>query len=761
VNQIAVIVIKKNELDKTNHANSEIRANQIFKELEAQAQDGQIMIETGTVVIKDAQGNVKLRKSSEWTGQAGAKWGAFWGLLVGLLFAGPLVGLLGGLGLGALFGDKAYKGMDPEFMKKLGETMDPGDAALFLLIGADHQATLEQLSGYGLLFYTTELATDLETALLKAADHPEIATAAEEAAAVENLTPIRIWHTQYDPGVPHHIRVPEVCLHQFLENSALKYPRNPAIIFFDSVITYHELDQMADQFAAALQKDGFKKGDRISIYMPNVPQYTIAYYGALKAGGVVVPTNPLYVPREIEHQIQDSGATYMVVMSLLYNRLRQVREGLGLKKVIVTNIKEYFPFFTQMLFTWLSENVPDRNNEVHRVDISEDADTVWFQDFLDSTDSPPEHVDITPDDTAILMYTGGTTGVSKGAELTHRNLVANVEQIRAWVGDQVTEGQCTIMTALPLSHAYSMTASQNTAIRLGGAQVMIPNPRDMKDVLKNLQKHKVDFFPAVPTLYTAINHHPDVQAGKYDLSSIQVCISGGSGLPQEVQDAFMRITGGKLVEGYGLSESSPVGSANPFGSGGKIGTIGIPFPSTEYKIVDIETGKKVLPQGEEGELCIKGPQVMKAYWNMPDETEIALRPDENSEMWLYTGDIAKMDADGYFRIMDRKKDIIIAGGFNIYPNEVEDVLYTHPDILEAAVVGVPHKTRGEVAKAFVVLKEGYSMTEDELRAWCKKEMRAYMVPKYVEFRETLPKTMVGKILRRALVEEGQVKANKG
>jgi long-chain acyl-CoA synthetase len=471
--------------------------------------------------------------------------------------------------------------------------------------------------------------------------------------------------------------------------------------------------------------------------MPNLPQYTIAYYGALKAGGVVVPTNPLYVPREIEHQVKDSGATYMVVMSLLYNRLRQVRDGLGLKKVIVTNIKEYFPFFTQMLFTWLSENVPDRNDEVHRVDISEEADTIWFQDFLDSADGLPEHVDITPEDTAIFMYTGGTTGVSKGAEFT--------------------EGQCTIMTALPLSHAYSMTTSQNTAIRLGGAQVMIPNPRDMKDVLKNLQKHKVDFFPAVPTLYTAINHHPDVQAGKYDLSSIKVCISGGSGLPKEVQDAFMQITGGKLVEGYGLSECSPVGSANPFGSGGKVGTIGIPFPSTEYKIVDIETGQKSLPQGEEGELCIKGPQVMKGYWNMPDETKIALRPDENGDLWLYTGDIAKMDADGYFKIMDRKKDIIIAGGFNIYPNQVEEVLYTHPDIVEAAVVGVPHETRGEVAKAFVVLKEGRSMTEDELRTWCKKEMRAYMVPKYIEFRKTLPKTMVGKVLRRALVEDEQAK----
>jgi long-chain acyl-CoA synthetase len=302
-----------------------------------------------------------------------------------------------------------------------------------------------------------------------------------------------------------------------------------------------------------------------------------------------------------------------------------------------------------------------------------------------------------------------------------------------------------------------MTACQNYSIYSGYAQVLIPNPRDLDDVLKNLTKHKVEYFPGVPTLYTAINNHADVKAGKYNLSSIKTCLSGAAGLPQAVQEEFMRVTGGKLVEAYGLSESSPAASVNPIIKGGKIGTIGVPLPDTDFKVVDIETGTETLAQGEVGEICIKGPQVMKGYWNMPTETANVLRPDENGEVWLHTGDIGLMDEDGFFKIVDRKKDMIIAGGYNIYPNEVEYILYTHPAIMEAAVVGVPDERRGEVVKAFVVLREGQSLAADELRDWCKKEMRAYMVPKHVEFRDALPKTMVGKILRRELLEEEKQK----
>jgi len=562
----------------------------------------------------------------------------------------------------------------------------------------------------------------------------------------------KLWFKAYDPGVPTSLEIPNLPTDQLLANTAQRFPTNTALVFYNNKLTYAQLNRLVDQFAAALQKNGFKKGDRIAIYMPNCPQYTIAYYGALRAGGVVVPSNPLYVPREIEHQIKDSGATFIVVLSLLYNRLKQVRQGLALQKVIVTNIKEYFPPFLRFLFTVVKENKPDMNGERHRVDIAGDADTVWFQDFLKTGTGKPAPVSIQPDDTAVLMYTGGTTGVPKGAQLTHKNLIANTLQVSSWLTD-LEDGKGVMMTALPLTHSYSMTVCQNQSIYRGFAQVLIPNPRDLPDVLKNLQNYKVQRCPGVPTLYTAINNHPDVKSGKYDLSSVKACISGAAGLPQEVQKEFVRITGGKLIEGYGLSEATPVCTVNPISTMGKIGTIGVPVPETDVKIVDVETGTRVLPQGEIGELCFKGPQVMKGYWNMPTETANVLRPDENGEVWLYTGDIAVMDEEGYITIKDRKKDMIIAGGYNIYPNEVENVLYTHPDILEAAVVGVPHETRGEVVKAFVVLKEGKTMTEEDLRAWCKQEMRAYMVPKYVEFRDELPKTMVGKILRRKLLEE--------
>ncbi|MFQ5577525.1 MAG: AMP-binding protein, partial [Anaerolineae bacterium] len=358
----------------------------------------------------------------------------------------------------------------------------------------------------------------------------------------------RIWHQQYDAGVPTSLDIPHVPIHQFLSDTARKYPTSTAIIFYNHTLTYSQLDSLADRFASALQKSGFKKGDRIALYMPNCPQFPIAYFGALRAGGIIVPSNPLYVPREIEHQVNDSGATYMVVLSLMYNRVKQVRAGLNLKQVIVTNIKEYFPPVLKLLFTLAKENKPDPNGETHRADISGDAGTVWFQDFLKTGDPHPDPVTVEPEDTAVLMYTGGTTGVPKGAQLTHRNLVANALQISAWNTDG-EPGQSVMMTALPLTHSYSMTVAQNNSVYNGFAQVVIPNPRDLNDVLKNLSKHKVEYFPGVPTLYTAINNHPDVQAGKYDLTAIKTCMSGAAGLPLEVQKEFMRITGGRLIEG--------------------------------------------------------------------------------------------------------------------------------------------------------------------------------------------------------------------
>ncbi|MFQ6059381.1 MAG: long-chain fatty acid--CoA ligase [Anaerolineae bacterium] len=564
------------------------------------------------------------------------------------------------------------------------------------------------------------------------------------------------WLKHYEEGVPATIDYPDIPLHENLTRAAEKYPDNTATIFggvvhqlggmlLDARMTYRQLNEQANRFAAALQQLGVKKGDRVAIYLPNCPQYPISYYGTLRAGAVVVPCNPLYVAREIEHQVNDAGAETMVVLSRFYPVVKSIRANTSLKRVIVTNIKEYFPGLLKLLFTLAVEK-----KEGHAVDIRGDADTYWFQDLLASAPARPEPVEVKAEDTAVLLYTGGTTGVPKGAQLSHRNLVANTLQTRHWMAES-QEGKECILTSLPLFHSYGMTTCMNHAILLASAMLLIPNPRDLEHILKSINKHKPSMFPGVPTMYVAINNYPDI--GKYDLRSIRACISGAASLPVEVQEKFQNLTGGKLVEGYGLTEASPVTHANPINGLCKIGTIGIPFPDTEAKIVDLESGEEDLPPGEIGELVVRGPQVMKSYWNMPTETRNALR-----DGWLYTGDIAKMDEDGYFTIVDRKKDMIIAGGFNVYPRDVEEVLYEYPKVKEAVVAGVPDPYRGETVKAYIVLKEGETATEEEIISFCRDNLAKYKVPTMVEFREELPKTMVGKILRRVLVEEEKKKA---
>jgi long-chain acyl-CoA synthetase len=392
--------------------------------------------------------------------------------------------------------------------------------------------------------------------------------------------------------------------------------------------------------------------------------------------------------------------------------------------------------------------------EGHFQDISGDASTYWFQDLLAQAPARPEPVEVTPEDTGVLMYTGGTTGVSKGAQLTHRNLVANAIQVRWWMFDS-KEGQEVMMTALPLFHSYAMTVCMNHTVYLAGSMILIPNPRVLDHVLKSINKHKPTLFPGVPAMYVSVTNHPDV--GNYDVSSIRACISGAAALPPEVQAGFERLTGGKLVEGFGLSEATPVTHCNPIYGKRKEGSwIGVPMPDTESIVMDLEGGEKALDAGDIGELCIRGPQVMKGYWNMPTETANALReyPALGPGSWLHTGDIARMDADGFFQIVDRKKDMILGtGGYNIYPREVEDVLYEHPKVLEAAVAGVPVATeKGERVKAYVVLKPGETATEEEIIEYCRENLAYYKVPTFVEFRDELPKTMIGKILRRVLVE---------
>jgi long-chain acyl-CoA synthetase len=549
------------------------------------------------------------------------------------------------------------------------------------------------------------------------------------------------WLARYDAGVPETIDIPEVTLPELLAESAQNFPHKVALIFFNNKRSYKQLNTAITEFAAGLQVLGLEKGDRVSVYIPNSPQYVIAYFGVLRAGGIVVPTNIQYVPRELRHQLNDSGARFVVTLSKFYPNVKEVRAETSVEHVIVTNIKEYFPRLTSVLFTLVKEK-----KDGHHVDISEDRGTHWFQDILEMGRLRGlQPVSTSPDDIAVLGYTGGTTGVPKGAMLTHRNLVANVEQLRAWDTD-IRSGLERTLGALPFFHSYGMTTCMNLALATGGKLVCIPNPRDLKDVLKNVQKHKISLFPAVPTLYTAINNYPDV--GKYDLGSIRACLSGGAGLPVEVQKKFEELTGAKLVEGYGLTETSPVSHATPLKGTRKVGKMGIPVPSTEVKIVSVETGAEVA-QGEPGELCIRGPQVMKGYWQRPEETTAVI----DEEGWLHTGDIATMDEDGFFEIVDRKKDMILAGGFNVYPREIEEVLYEHPGILEAVVAGVPDEYRGETTKAYVVLRAGESATEDDILQFCAERLAAYKRPKVVEFRKELPKSMVGKILRRVLVEE--------
>ncbi|MDY7079359.1 MAG: long-chain fatty acid--CoA ligase, partial [Chloroflexota bacterium] len=476
--------------------------------------------------------------------------------------------------------------------------------------------------------------------------------------------------------------------------------------------------------------------------------FVIAYYATLMIGGIVVSCNPEYVAREMKHQLNDAGAETIITLSLMYPITKQIRAETSLKHVIVANIKEYFPGLLKFLFTVATEK-----KEGHYQDISGDANTHWFPDILAGASARPTPVQVDMEDTAVLMYTGGTTGVSKGAQLTHRNIQANAVQVRAWF-PRMREGQEVILTSLPLYHSYGMTTCMNLGILASETLLLIPNPRVLVHILKSINKHHPTLYPGIPALYISLINHPELD--QYDVSSIKACISGAAPLPVEVQRKFQEITGGRLVEGYGLSEATPVTHANPIYGENRIGTIGLPFPSTLAKIMDTETGKRDLPPGEVGELVVRGPQVMKGYWQMPTETGNVLR-----EGWLHTGDIARMDEDGYFQIVDRKKDMILgAGGYNIYPREVEEVLFQHPKIKEGAAVGIPVAGKGERVKIFVVLKEGEKATEDEILEFCRENLARYKVPKFVEFRDELPKTTVGKVLRRVLLEEEEKKLAK-
>jgi long-chain acyl-CoA synthetase len=560
------------------------------------------------------------------------------------------------------------------------------------------------------------------------------------------------WLKHYDEGTPTTIDYPPIPLDRLLTDAATGHPDHTAIIFgaavgsrvMDGSLTYRQLDDLVDRFAAGLQQMGIQKGDRVAIMLPNCPQFVIAAYATWRIGGIVVCCNPLYVAREVEHLVNDSGTETIVVMSSLYERVKSIRAETSLKRVIVTNIKEYFPGLLKFLFTLAKEK-----KEGHKVDISGDADTYWFQDVVRSGLAQPTRVEVDPEEVATLIYTGGTTGVPKGAQLTHRNLVSNAITLNIW--SKSREAEDVLLAVMPYFHVYGLTVGMNTCIASANTIVQIPNPRDMVHVLKSIEKHRVTYYPGVPTMFIGFNNFPT--RDQYDLSSLRFAVSAAAPLPPEVQARFESITGGKMVEAYGLTETGPAASMDPVDRP-LAHSIGVPLPDTDIKIVDADTGTKELATGEIGEIIIKGPQVMKGYWKMPTETANALRTGPDGQgRWFYSGDIGYMDEDGYFHITDRKKDIIIAGGYNIYPADVEAALFEHPKVKEAAVVGVPDPRRGETVKAFVVLKEGETATEEEIIAFSRERLAAYKAPRIIEFRDDLPKSIIGKVLRRMLREE--------
>ncbi|MBI5197310.1 MAG: long-chain fatty acid--CoA ligase [Nitrospirae bacterium] len=546
---------------------------------------------------------------------------------------------------------------------------------------------------------------------------------------------IKPWIQWYDAGVPEEIKIPDVPLHSFLAQSAWRYPHQTALFYYGRRWTYTALEDLSYRFASVLQELGVRKGDRVAIHLPNIPQFVFAFYGMLRLGAIAVPTNPLYVERELENQFRDSGAKIVLTLDLFFEKVDKIRDASGVQRVIVTRVQDFLPPLLKLAYPLKSFW---EGRRIEEIDFSDK--TLSLEDLLDQTVTGLRSVDVGPDDLAVLQYTGGTTGISKGVMLTHRNLTANALQCRHWL-IHAKEGEEVFLGVIPFFHAYGLTACMNLAVYLASPIVLYPRFRS-EDVLNGILKHRVTIFTGVEAMYQAILNAP--QSLGADLSSIRFCVSGAGPLHAEVQDKFERLTGGKMVEGYGLTEASPVTHCTPLYGQRKKGSIGLPLPGTEAKVVDMDTGRELRP-GEVGELAVRGPQVMKGYWNRPEETEGVLR-----EGWLFTGDLAKKDADGFFYIVDRKKEMIKTSGENVYPREVEEVLFRHPKIADAVVVGVLDSFKGEAVKAVVVLRDGTTATAEEIIAFCKKELARFKVPATVEFRRELPKNMLGKVLRRNL-----------
>ena len=556
------------------------------------------------------------------------------------------------------------------------------------------------------------------------------------------------WAARYDADVrPSLAPYPDKTLLDYLDTLATEHAGRPAFLFKGATMTYGQLAAESTAFAAALYDMGVRKGHRVAVLMPNCPQFFVAEFGIWKAGGIVVALNPTYSEREIETALNGSGAETVVTLSLFYRRVKAAQPQTRVRRVVATSIKEYLPPLLRVLFTIVKER-----KEGHRVTLA-DGDA-WLPSLLRAhRGSPRPAVQVGPDDRAVILSSGGTTGTPKGVVGLHRHYIAAGLQIYEWTKSAKKRWVDVIMLPLPLFHVYANVGVQGLAFVSPNPLALIPNPRDIGDLLATIKRVKPAFFNGIPTLYAAILNHPDVRSGKVDLRSIKLCFSGAAALMAETKRQFEEKTGSTIIEGYSLTEGMMACCVNPVQGVAKIGSIGLPLPDVEVCIVDADEPGRRLPAGDVGEMLMRAPQLMAEYWQNPDETARALRPSADGGPWLHTGDLAYMDEEGYIFLVDRKKDLIKTSGFQVWPREIEEVIATHPAVREVSVAGVPHPVKGEAAKAWVVLKPDQRVAEEDLRAYCRERLAPYKVPGTIEFRHDLPKTMVGKVLRRTLVAE--------
>jgi long-chain acyl-CoA synthetase len=554
------------------------------------------------------------------------------------------------------------------------------------------------------------------------------------------------WLAHYDQGVPATLGpYPERTLLDDLAEAVAQRPEAPALLFKGRTTSHGELDRRSDAFAAALAGLGVAKGDRVALLLPNCPQFLICELGAWKAGAVIHPLNPIYTEQELEGALRRTRAETIVVLTPFYGRVKAVQPGTALRRVVATNVKEYLPPLLRVLFTLAKER-----KDGHRVRVA-DGD-LWLGELLDRhRDAPRPAGLVSPDDPAVILMSGGTTGTPKGVVGLHRHYTITGRQLGTWLQAGTAPWDDVIMAALPLFHSFANIGIQSVALRNHNAMALVPNPRDLDDLLDTIKKTRPAAFSGVPTLFNVLLHHPRVQAGKVDFSSVKVCFSGAAPLLAETKRRFEELTGGRIVEGYSLTEAMLACAVNPVEGPNKIGSVGMPLPDVEVRIVDPEGGAR-LPAGEVGEVLINAPQLMACYWDDPEETATTVRTHDGGR-WLHTGDLGYLDTDGYLFIVDRMKDLIKTHGYQVWPREIEEVLATHPAVAEVGVAGVPDEAKGEVAKAWVVLRPGRQASAEELRAFCRERLAPYKVPATVEFRAELPKSMVGKVLRRALTAE--------